>query len=66
MELKGTRAAFVGRCVGGLFAMDHNGVLLWRADWGYISTCEVSDGRVIVNGIALDADSGEAIRGDAQ
>ncbi len=55
----GREVKFIGRCVGGLFALDRTGHLVWRQDWGYITGVDLERDHVVVNGIRLDVDSGD-------
>ncbi len=54
----GPRVAYIARCVGGVFALDRDGQLVWRFDVGYVTSFETSAGQVVINGVAWDVDRG--------
>ncbi len=49
-----TAVPYVGRCPGGAFAVDARGTLLWVADWGYMTSVEVSGAELKLQGKPAD------------
>lgn len=56
IQVEGQFTKFIGKCVGGIFALDQHGALLWRQDWGYISSFEIIHLEARINGILVNLD----------